>query len=131
MAIYSCLLETQRAMMLREMSRCQCSGRYLTNDAHEKRSPRFSDIWYTCLRIMRVSKFPSFQALRGRFDGKQRSVMVVLLQHWSLWVQNGLFAVILLILLQSTNSKREKVWFRPLKVDKGHHFLARSPNQMG
>ena len=39
--------------------------------------------------------------------------MLVLLQDWTLWEQSGIFALILLILLQSTNSKREKVWFLP------------------
>ena len=32
-------------------------------------------------------------------------------QHWSLWEQNLVFAAILLILLLSTYSKREKVVF--------------------
>ena len=46
--------------------------------------------------------------------------------HWRLWEQNKLFAVILLISLQCTNSKREKVVFWSICPYHDHYFLLRS-----
>ena len=61
----------------------------------------------------------------------QRTEIGITLQHWSLWEQNLIFAIVLLILVLATYSKRVKVvyWFK--EVGRGHRFLLESSANTG
>ena len=52
-------------------------------------------------------------------------------QHWSLWQQTLVFAAILLILLLSTDSKREKVLYLPKKDRRRDNFLIKDTTNKG
>ena len=51
-----------------------------------------------------------------------RTEVGITIQHCRLWAETHLFAAVALILVQCTNSKREKVLFRPQNVNRGVIF---------
>ena len=60
-----------------------------------------------------------------------RTDVGITIQHCRLWAETSLFAAVGLILVQCTNSKREKVLLRPQNVSRGGYFLVRCTENSG